>query len=175
MPSAKGHIDQRMTAEAEKISRGEKVQGRYLTYFLSQTGLPMKTVYSNVTELLLAGVDTVGAASLQPPPSLHLPPITRHSTPASQSDSFDLKPACFFFPQISSTMSWSLYELSRHPEVQASLRAEVLGVLGGERRVPTATDVSRMPLLKATVKEVLRYKTHSTYREQMKPLNSSSG
>lgn len=70
VPSAKGHIDQRMTAEAEKISRGEKVQGRYLTYFLSQTGLPMKTVYSNVTELLLAGVDTVGAASSPPAPSL---------------------------------------------------------------------------------------------------------
>lgn len=50
-----------MTAEAEKVTRGEKVEGRYLTYFLSQTGLPMKTVYSNVTELLLAGVDTVRA------------------------------------------------------------------------------------------------------------------
>lgn len=48
-----------MAVEAEKVSRGEKVKGRYLTYFLSQTGLPMKTVYSNVTELLLAGVDTV--------------------------------------------------------------------------------------------------------------------
>lgn len=61
MPPAKGHIDQRITAEAEKVTRGEKVEGRYLTYFLSQTGLPMKTVYSNVTELLLAGVDTVRA------------------------------------------------------------------------------------------------------------------
>ncbi|XP_051272116.1 25-hydroxyvitamin D-1 alpha hydroxylase, mitochondrial [Dicentrarchus labrax] len=111
---AKGHIDQRLTAEAEKVGRGEKVEGRYLTYFLSQTGLPMKTVYSNVTELLLAGVDT-----------------------------------------ISSTMSWSLYELSRHPEVQASLRDEVLSALGG-RRIPTAADVAHMPLLKATVKEVLR-------------------
>ncbi|XP_018554656.1 LOW QUALITY PROTEIN: 25-hydroxyvitamin D-1 alpha hydroxylase, mitochondrial [Lates calcarifer] len=111
---AKGHIDQRLTAEAEKIAHGEKVEGRYLTYFLSQTGLPMKTVYSNVTELLLAGVDT-----------------------------------------ISSTMSWSLYELSRHPEVQASLRDEVLTVLEG-RRIPEAADVARMPLLKATVKEVLR-------------------
>ncbi|KAG7218483.1 hypothetical protein INR49_009360, partial [Caranx melampygus] len=111
---AKGHIDQRLTAEAEKVARGEKVEGRYLTYFLSQTGLPMKTVYSNVTELLLAGVDT-----------------------------------------ISSTMSWSLYELSRHPEVQASLRDEVLTVLDG-RRIPEAADVARMPLLKATVKEVLR-------------------
>lgn len=53
-------------------------------------------------------------------------------------------------------MSWSLYELSRHPEVQASLRAEVLSVLGG-RSIPVAADVARMPLLKATVKEVLRY------------------
>ena len=48
-----------MAVEAEKVRRGEKVEGRYLTYFLSQMGLPMKTVYSNVTELLLAGVDTV--------------------------------------------------------------------------------------------------------------------
>ncbi|CAJ1051762.1 -hydroxyvitamin D-1 alpha hydroxylase%2C mitochondrial [Xyrichtys novacula] len=111
---AKGHIDQRLTAEAEKVARGEKVEGRYLTYFLSQTGLPMKTVYSNVTELLLAGVDT-----------------------------------------ISGTMSWSLYELSRHPEVQTLLRDEVLSVMG-DRRIPLAADVARMPLLKATVKEVLR-------------------
>ncbi|TKS71513.1 25-hydroxyvitamin D-1 alpha hydroxylase, mitochondrial [Collichthys lucidus] len=111
---AKGHIDQRLTTEAEKVARGEKVEGRYLTYFLSQTGLPMKTVYSNVTELLLAGVDTISA-----------------------------------------TMSWSLYELSRHPEVQTSLREEVLSIMDG-RSVPEAADVARMPLLKATVKEVLR-------------------
>uniref|UniRef100_A0A669E873 Cytochrome P450, family 27, subfamily B, polypeptide 1 n=1 Tax=Oreochromis niloticus TaxID=8128 RepID=A0A669E873_ORENI len=111
---AKDHIDQRLTAEADKVARGEKVEGHYLTYFLSQTGLPMKTVYSNVTELLLAGVDT-----------------------------------------ISSTMSWSLYELSRHPDVQATLRAEVLTVLEG-RKIPEAADVARMPFLKAIVKEVLR-------------------
>lgn len=55
-------------------------------------------------------------------------------------------------------MSWSLYELSRHPEVQASLRDEVLSVLEG-RRVAEAKDVAQMPLLKATVKEVLRYKS----------------
>jgi len=58
--------------------------------------------------------------------------------------------------QISSTLSWSLYELSRHPEVQDALRKEVLSVLEG-RRIPEAADVARMPLLKATVKEVLRY------------------
>lgn len=74
-------------------------------------------------------------------------------------------------------MSWSLYELSRHPEVQASLRAEVLGVLGGERRVPTAADVSRMPLLKATVKEVLRYKLTATTenKQNLKTLRPTEG
>lgn len=66
MHPAKGHIDQRVAAEAEKVARGEKVEGRYLTYFLSQTGLPMKTIYSNVTELLLAGVDTVRTTALPP-------------------------------------------------------------------------------------------------------------
>ncbi|KAG7264775.1 hypothetical protein CRUP_007101 [Coryphaenoides rupestris] len=111
---AKGHIDDRLKKDAETVARGEKVEGRYITHYLTQAGLPMKTIYSNVTELLLAGVDT-----------------------------------------ISSTMSWSLYELSRHPEVQASLREEVLSVLGG-RRIPEAADVARMPFLKATVKEVHR-------------------
>ncbi|XP_059186197.1 25-hydroxyvitamin D-1 alpha hydroxylase, mitochondrial [Centropristis striata] len=111
---AKGHIDKRLADDAEKVARGEQVEGRYLTYFLSRTGLPIKTVYSNITELLLAGVDT-----------------------------------------ISSTLSWSLYELSRHPEVQASLRDEVLSVLEG-RSIPEAADVARMPFLKAVVKEVLR-------------------
>uniref|UniRef100_A0AAY5KLJ9 Cytochrome P450, family 27, subfamily B, polypeptide 1 n=1 Tax=Esox lucius TaxID=8010 RepID=A0AAY5KLJ9_ESOLU len=111
---AKGHIDQRLNEEGKKLARGEEVQGRYLTYFLSRTGLPMKTVYSNVTELLLSGVDT-----------------------------------------ISSAMSWSLYELSRHPEVQDNLREEVLAVMGS-RRVPGAADVARMPLMKAVLKEVLR-------------------
>lgn len=38
---------------------GQEVEGRYLTYFLSRAGMPMKSVYSNVTELMLAGVDTV--------------------------------------------------------------------------------------------------------------------
>ncbi|KAL0978269.1 hypothetical protein UPYG_G00168210 [Umbra pygmaea] len=111
---AKDHIDKRLIEEAEKLARGEKVEGRYLTYFLTRTGLPMKTVYSNITELLLAGVDT-----------------------------------------ISCSLSWSLYELSRHPEVQASLREEVLSVMG-DRRVPGAADVARMPLMKAVIKEILR-------------------
>ncbi|XP_053560963.1 25-hydroxyvitamin D-1 alpha hydroxylase, mitochondrial [Bombina bombina] len=111
---AKGHIDKRMADVAEKVARGEKVEGKYLTYYLAQEKISMKSIYGNVTELLLAGVDT-----------------------------------------ISSTLSWSLYELARHPEVQSALHAEIQGVLEG-RLIPTASEVAQMPLMKAVVKEVLR-------------------
>uniref|UniRef100_A0A8C0GPJ7 Cytochrome P450 family 27 subfamily B member 1 n=1 Tax=Chelonoidis abingdonii TaxID=106734 RepID=A0A8C0GPJ7_CHEAB len=104
----------RMSEVAEKVSRGETVEGKYLTYYLAQEKLSMKSIYSNVTELLLAGVDT-----------------------------------------ISSTLSWSLYELSRHPQVQAALHEEITGVMKGGA-IPSATDVAQMPLLKAVMKEALR-------------------
>lgn len=42
------------------------MEGRYLTYYLSQAGMPLKSVYSNVTELLLAGVDTVRISFIIP-------------------------------------------------------------------------------------------------------------
>ncbi|MGL6081136.1 MAG: cytochrome P450, partial [Gammaproteobacteria bacterium] len=140
--SAKGHIDQRLREEEEKLARGEEVEGRYLTYFLSRAGMPMKSVYSNVTELLLAGVDTVNIYLLT---SL-LSHTHTHTLTTLSSVS-----------QISSTLSWSLYELSRHPEIQESLRSEVMMVLG-DRRIPTAVDVGHMPLLKAVIKEITRYR-----------------
>lgn len=58
-------------------------------------------------------------------------------------------------PQISSTLSWSLYELSRHPGVQAALHQEVAAALGPGHEPPAAA-LARMPLLKAVVKETLR-------------------
>ncbi|XP_034268095.1 25-hydroxyvitamin D-1 alpha hydroxylase, mitochondrial [Pantherophis guttatus] len=111
---AKGHIDKRMAEVSEKITQGEKVEGKYLTYYLAQEKLSMKSIYGNVTELLLAGVDT-----------------------------------------ISSTLSWSLYELSRHSQIQAALHEEITTVMQ-DSLIPTAADVAQMPLLKAVVKEVLR-------------------
>ncbi|RXM95112.1 25-hydroxyvitamin D-1 alpha hydroxylase, mitochondrial [Acipenser ruthenus] len=96
---AKGHIDGRMAEVAEKVLRGEAVEGRYLTFYLSRQNLPMKAIYSNVTELMLAGVDT-----------------------------------------ISSTMSWTLYELSRHPEVQDALYREIQKVLQGNP-IPSANEL----------------------------------
>lgn len=58
---AKGHIDKRMAEVSERINQGEKVEGKYLTYYLAQEKLSMKSIYGNVTELLLAGVDTVSS------------------------------------------------------------------------------------------------------------------
>uniref|UniRef100_A0A670YG77 Cytochrome P450 family 27 subfamily B member 1 n=1 Tax=Pseudonaja textilis TaxID=8673 RepID=A0A670YG77_PSETE len=111
---SKGHIDKRMAEVSERITQGEKVEGKYLTYYLAQEKLSMKSIYGNVTELLLAGVDT-----------------------------------------ISSTLSWSLYELSRHPQIQAAVHEEITTVMQ-EGLIPTAAEVAQMPLLKAVVKEVLR-------------------
>ncbi|XP_043537694.1 25-hydroxyvitamin D-1 alpha hydroxylase, mitochondrial isoform X2 [Chiloscyllium plagiosum] len=111
---AKGHIDRRMAEIQQKVAKREPIEGKYLTYFLSSQNLPMKAIYGNVTELLLAGVDT-----------------------------------------ISSTMSWTLYELSRHPDVQTDLLQEIKEIVG-DKPIPSANDVAKMSLMKAVVKEVLR-------------------
>ncbi|XP_029892967.1 25-hydroxyvitamin D-1 alpha hydroxylase, mitochondrial [Aquila chrysaetos chrysaetos] len=109
---AKGHIDRRV---AEAAEHGEPAEQMCLTDHLAREKVPMKTIYGNVTELLLAGVDT-----------------------------------------ISSTLSWSLYELARHPGVQAALHRELAAAFGTGCS-PSATALGKVPLLRAVVKETLRW------------------
>ena len=52
-------------------------------------------------------------------------------------------------------MQWCLYELSRNPDYQELLLEEQKSVLG-DRTVTTYSDLQKMPLLKAVLKEVLR-------------------
>lgn len=78
--------------------------------------------------------------------------------PTSYSASYAGSPLshlrCF---QVSNTLSWALYELSRHPEVQMALHSEIKTALGPSSSAhPSATVLSQLPLLKAVVKEVLR-------------------
>ncbi|KAM6100949.1 25-hydroxyvitamin D-1 alpha hydroxylase, mitochondrial [Pterocles gutturalis] len=100
---AKRHIDRRV---AEPLAQA------CVTTQLVQENVPMDVIYGNVTELLLAGVDT-----------------------------------------IASTLAWSLYELARHPGVQAALHRQLVAATGGDT---TGTQLGRVPLLRAVVKETLR-------------------
>ena len=51
-------------------------------------------------------------------------------------------------------MAWAFYELQRHPDVLAKLRAELAEVLGG--RTPTAADLPRLVYTRMVIDEVLR-------------------
>ncbi|PKK16692.1 25-hydroxyvitamin D-1 alpha hydroxylase, mitochondrial-like, partial [Columba livia] len=72
----------------------------------------VSSIYGNVTELLLAGVDT-----------------------------------------IATTLAWSLYELARHPGLQEALHRQLVAATTGDTG---DTDPTRVPLLRAVVKETLR-------------------
>jgi len=54
-----------------------------------------------------------------------------------------------------STLSWTLYELARHPEAVASLRDEILRVVGPDR-APTYGDLKSMKYLQNVMNETLR-------------------
>ncbi|XP_051026426.1 25-hydroxyvitamin D-1 alpha hydroxylase, mitochondrial [Acomys russatus] len=116
---AQRHVEQR-ESEAGTRNQGKPEKnvpsGHHLTHFLFREKLSVQSVVGNVTELLLAGVDTV-----------------------------------------SNTLSWTLYELSRHPEVQSALHSEITAAAGpGSCAYPQATALAQLPLLKAVIKEVLR-------------------
>lgn len=54
----------------------------------------------------------------------------------------------------SNLLSWTCYELSRHPEIEALLHAEVDGVLDG--RPPTVADLPNLPYTRMVLDETLR-------------------
>nr|XP_058907832.1 cytochrome P450 27C1 isoform X2 [Kogia breviceps] len=108
------HVDNKLRDIQCQMDRGERVRGGLLTYLFLSQELTLEEIYANMTEMLLAGVDTT-----------------------------------------SFTLSWAVYLLARHPEVQQTVYREIVRNLG-ERCVPTAADVPKVPLVRALLKETLR-------------------
>jgi len=52
-------IDMKMEAIQRRVDANQEVAGEYLTYLLSNVKMSSKDVYGSISELLLAGVDTV--------------------------------------------------------------------------------------------------------------------
>uniref|UniRef100_UPI0037E986BD cytochrome P450 27C1 n=1 Tax=Semicossyphus pulcher TaxID=241346 RepID=UPI0037E986BD len=52
------HVDKRLTAIKTQLDRGEEVKGGLLTHMLVTREMSLEEIYANVTEMLLAGVDT---------------------------------------------------------------------------------------------------------------------
>ncbi|WP_244501306.1 cytochrome P450 [Streptomyces sp. TP-A0874] len=53
-----------------------------------------------------------------------------------------------------STLSWSLHEIARHPDVEKQVRAEIDEVVGS--RPVTAEDIPRLPTIRRVLDEVIR-------------------
>lgn len=52
-------IDKKMESIQQRLDNNQDVEGEYLTYLLQNRQLSIKDVYGSISELLLAGVDTV--------------------------------------------------------------------------------------------------------------------
>ncbi|XP_058665765.1 cytochrome P450 27C1 [Ammospiza nelsoni] len=108
------HVDNKLKAIQSQLDQGEVVNGGLLTHLLASKELTLEEIYANMTEMLLAGVDTT-----------------------------------------SFTLSWAIYLLAKHPEVQQRVYEEIVNKLRKDQ-VPVAHDVPKLPLIRAVLKETLR-------------------
>lgn len=145
----------------QHVDNNQNVEGEYLTYLLSNTQMSIKDVYGSVSELLLAGVDTV---------NVHWNSFAFRSN--------EPRLCCLFTeftppPQTSNTLTWTLHLLSKYPQCQEILFKEVSTSVPADR-APSAEEVTRMPYLRAVVKESLRWGHSSAQTASKHPTNTQT-
>ncbi|XP_023498116.2 sterol 26-hydroxylase, mitochondrial isoform X1 [Equus caballus] len=138
---------------------GVQISG-YLHFLLTSGQLSPHEAMGSLPELLLAGVDTVGEGGRRgdqglPAPILNQFPIIPHLSLIFVPPEIPPHFVSHSTSQTSNTLTWALYHLSKHPEIQAALHKEVMGVVPAGQ-VPQHKDFAHMPLLKAVLKETLR-------------------
>lgn len=130
-------VQKKMEEIHNKVDLQQDVEGAYLTHLLLGEKMTVTEILGSITELLLAGVDTV-------------------STQGGRGAEVE-RPETTRFPlfQTSNTMSWSLYQLAQNPDIQDQLYQEVISVCPGNK-LPDSDDIAQMPYLKAVIRETLR-------------------
>lgn len=165
----------------QRVDKNEDVEGEYLTYILSNTEMSLKDVYASITELLLAGVDTVNfmlhnclihiSDMEHVASSLHDRALSRIWVSSllllcqllSLIENiwyiyFHLCVLYSYFVRVktSNTLTWALYELSVNPHTQDKLYEEVSSLVPADQ-TPTAAQLTHMPYLRAVIRETLRW------------------
>lgn len=162
--SATRLVDRKMEFIQQHLDNNQNVEGEYLTYLLSNTQISIKDVYGSVSELLLAGVDTV---------NVHRNTFAFRFNPMYHH----VYIACLLDPppphQTSNTLAWTLHLLSKYPQCQEILFKEVSTSVPADR-APTAEEVTRMPYLRAVVKESLRWSYSSAHTASKQPTNTQT-
>lgn len=54
------------------------------------------------------------------------------------------------------TLTWMLYYMCRHPEIQSRMQREIDAVLGDEERLPTLQDAEKLHFIEAVAEETMR-------------------
>ena len=74
------------------------------------------------------------------------------------------------FLQTATVMTWFMLAMIAYPEVQKKCQEELDRVIG-RSRMPTFRDRESLPYLRATLRELLRWRTPAPVGEQYKPFH----
>lgn len=154
LPSAEERIQKGYQRLSSCKGGGTEAGGRYsgvLGQLMEKGQLSLDLIKANITELMAGGVDTVCVClfvclCVLPPGSVHLELILSIAPLSTQT---------------AVPLQFALFELGRNPEAQERVRQQVRASWAQSDGDPHKA-LQGAPLLKGTIKEVLRWMTFKT-------------